>query len=171
MTFDGLQPRLLDRIPFFATVFLAVSLVFQLTPALAMPTLTVNGSNAAITVSAGTTVTLVVQNGPGTADCVTLTGTADSTHQGFAWVSSTSASLPFSLSTTPGTYVFRYWQNCSTQIAVSPTVTVQAGGAPSLTVNSNSAPITVVAGATVIVGIQNGPGNRYDYVALFQPGN
>src|SRR5207237_405493 len=85
--------------------------------------LTVNGSGSAISLAPGSVANLGVQNGPGTADCVTLTSTADSTHQGFAWIPSTSASLPFSLPTTLGTYVFRYWQNCSTQIAVSPTVT------------------------------------------------
>src|SRR5881275_424857 len=73
MTFVRLQSRLLGRIPFFATVFLAVSLVFQLTPALAMPTLTVNGSSAGITVSSGATVTVSIQNGPGNQwDCVSL---------------------------------------------------------------------------------------------------
>src|SRR5207253_2932466 len=94
--------------------------------------LTVNGSNAAIAASGGATVTLLVQNGTVTAsDCVTVTSTADYPHLGVAWVSSTSASLPFSLPTTPGTYVFRYWQNCSTQLATSPVVTV-AGSVSSL---------------------------------------
>src|SRR5439155_3511799 len=118
--------------------------------------LTVNGSNVPITASAGATITLLVQNGPGTvSDCVTLTGAADYSTQRFAWVTSTSASLPFSLPTTPGTYVFRYWQNCNKQLGTSPTVTVQGAGAVSLTVNGSNVAITASTGATVTLLVQN----------------
>src|SRR5207249_2534233 len=77
--------------------------------------------------------TLLVQNGPATvSDCVTLTSASDYIHLGFAWVTSTSASLPFSLPTMPDIYVFRYWQNCFTQIAVSPTVMTMPPVVPSV---------------------------------------
>src|SRR5207245_2054445 len=133
----------------------------------AAPTLTVNGTSGPITVSGGTTVTLVVQNGPVTvSDCVTLTSTADYSTQRFAWVTSTSASLPFSLPTATGTFVFRFWQNCNKQLATSPTVTVQGAGAVSLTVNGSNAGITVSSGATVTLVVQNGPGTVSDCVTL-----
>jgi hypothetical protein len=70
--------------------------------------------------------------------------------------------------TTPGTYEFRFFQNClnARKLATSPTVTAQGGGV-SLTVNGSSAGITVAGGATVTVGVQNGPGTLYDCVGLY----
>jgi hypothetical protein len=38
-------------------------------------------------------------------------------------------------------------------------------------VNGSSTPITVASGATVTVGVQNGPSNVLDWVALYQTGS
>jgi len=136
------------------------------------PTLIVNGTSGPITVSVGTTVTLVVQDGPATgSDCVTLTSTADSAQQGFAWVNGKTATLPFSIPTATGMYVFRFWQYCSTQIAVSSTLTVQSGAVPILLVNGSSTPITVAAGSTIMVVAGNLAANDSNIVALAHPGD
>src|SRR5439155_1592576 len=127
--------------------------------------LTVNGNGSAISLAPGSVVNVGVQNGPGTADCVTLTSTADYIHQGFAWVSGTSASLPFSLPATPGTYVFRYWPLRDALPVLSPTVAVQSAGALSLTVNGSGSAISLAPGSVVNVGVQNGPGTA-DCVTL-----
>src|SRR5207253_651569 len=71
---------------------------------------------------------------------------------------------------TAGTYEFRFWQNCATNPAKSPTVTVQGTVAATVKMNDSSAPITVVPGSTVAVGIQNGPGNPSDCVSLYPAG-
>src|SRR5205807_13431 len=133
----------------------------------AAPTLTVNGTSGPITVSGGTTVTLVVQNGPGTdSDCVTLTSAADYTNQGFAWVTGKTATLPSSLPIATGTFVFRYWQNCDNLLGTCLLVSVQAAGAVSLTVNGGYGAITASGGATVTLLVQNGPGTVSDCVTL-----
>ena len=138
----------------------------------AAPTLTVNGTSGPITVSGGTTVTLVVQNGPGTvSDCVTLDfadfhGFDGTHHQFFAWVTGNTMTVSFPMPTVSGVYATHYWQNCSTQIAVSPTVTVQGSGPVSLTVNGSNAAITVSGGATVTLLVQNGSATASDCVTL-----
>src|SRR2546429_411167 len=70
---------------------------------------------------------------------------------------------------TPGPYEFRFFQHCANaqKLATSPTVTVQSTGGSSLTVNGSSAGITVARGATVNVGVQNGPGTSDDCVGLY----
>src|SRR5437867_4166874 len=45
-----------------------------------------------------------------------------------------------------------------------------AWAAPTLTVNGSDAGITVAVGATVTVGVQNGPGNPLDCVSLYPAG-
>src|SRR5438105_3048260 len=88
--------------------------------------LTINGSSGPITVSVGTTVTLVVQNGSGTvSDCVTLDfvdfhGFDGIHHQFFTWVTANTMTLSLPMPTVTGVYAASYWQNCSAQIAVSP---------------------------------------------------
>src|SRR2546427_81517 len=107
-----------------ATVFLGSWLVVGLAPAFAAPSLTVNGSSAPITVSSSATMTVGVQNGPGTAnDCITLdlAGVVNnSAHLGFAWVTGSPVTLPFTMPGSAGAYAFRYWQGCATQLAISP---------------------------------------------------
>src|SRR5207253_2125819 len=68
---------------------------------------------------------------------------------------------------------FRFWQNCAgniTQLAKSQIVTVSGGAASSLTVNGVTIAIAVAPGATVNLGVQNGPGNPSDCVALYAAG-
>ena len=139
---------------------------FKFTTCTQIPTLTVNGSSAPITVAAGSTVTLGVQNGPGTpSDCVSIFLAVSGDWWGYAFVKVSTATVPFFFGSA-GTYEFHFWQNCTTLLATSPTVTVQGSLIPRLTVNGSSAPITVTGGTTVSVGVQNGPGNQWDCVSL-----
>ncbi len=112
---------------------LATSGDFTLTT-LAAPvaaSLTVNGTSTGITVMGGTTVSVGVQNGPGTAsDCVGLYSTSAALFDpalSLAFVNGSAATLPFVMPTTPGPYEFRFFQNCANarKLATSPTVTVQ----------------------------------------------
>jgi hypothetical protein len=133
--------------------------------------LTVNGSSAPITVAAGSTVTLGVQNGPGTpSDCVSIFKAGSGDWWGYAFVNGSTATMPFFFGTA-GTYEFHFWQRCTTLLTTSPTVTVQGSLIPRLTVNGSSAPITVTGGTTISVGVQNGPGNQWDCVSLNPAGN
>src|SRR5438552_1683722 len=151
----------------------------------AAPTLTVNGNSAGITVVGGAIMNLEVQNGPGNpSDCVALytAGIPDANAIGTSLSSGylngtlilpsvglTSATIPYRMPSTPGPYEFRFWQNCAgniTQLAKSQIVTVSGGAAPSFTINGVTTPITVAVGATVNLGVQNGPGNPSDCMAL-----
>src|SRR5439155_471574 len=90
------------------------------------PILTVNGSGAGITVAGGAIVNVGVQNGPGLpSDCVLLskTGTPESSYVDWFYLSgskntlspwgTTSATLPFTMPSSPGTYEFRFLPSCS----------------------------------------------------------
>src|SRR5207237_1011768 len=93
--------------------------------------LTVNGSSAPLTLAGGTTVTLQAQNAPGSpTDCITLDfldfrGFDGVHHQFFTWVTASTMTTSFAMPTAPGVYAARYWQGCTMQLAISPTVTVQ----------------------------------------------
>jgi len=149
----------------------------------ASATLTVNGSSTPITVVPGAIVTVGVQNGPGNpTDWLGLyqAGAADGAYSNWFYLNGTksapasgvtTASVPFTMPGIAGTYEFRLFANNGfTKLATSPTVTVQSTGGPSLTVNGSSAAITVAPGATVTVGVQNGPGNRADWIGLYPAG-
>src|SRR2546421_519207 len=70
---------------------------------------------------------------------------------------------------TPGTYEFRFFQNCANaqKLATSATVTVQNTVTLSLTVNGSSSAISVASGSVVTLGVQNGPGTSFDCVGLY----
>ena len=147
-------------------------------------TLTVNGSTTAQSVSAGATVTVGVQNGPGNyLDWVALyqTGTPDGSYLSHQYLyGSTSAFLPFTLPATAGTYEFRLFPNNGwTSIAASPTVTVAATAArvaplppttPYLTLNGAPAPVTVAPGATIGINVLNSTGNALDWIGIYPVG-
>jgi hypothetical protein len=143
-------------------------------------TLTANGSSLAISVAAGSTVTVGVQNGPrNPTDWVGLypTGAADTSFLNWFYLNGaksapavgiTTATILFVMPGSSGTYEFRFFQNNGyTKLATSPTVTVQSTGGPNLTVNGSSTGITVARGVTVNVGVQNGPGTTEDCVGLY----
>ena len=60
--------------------------------------------------------------------------------------------------------------NWSTRIASFKFTTCQSGQGPSLTVNGVTTAITVAPGTVVNLGVQNGPGNPSDCVALYAAG-
>ncbi len=49
-------------------------------------------------------------------------------------------------------------------------MTVAPPPPPSVMVNGSSVPITVAAGASFTVAVTNGPGNPWDWLALYQTG-
>jgi hypothetical protein len=135
--------------------------------------LTVNSVSTPITVAGGAIVNVGVQNGPGTSfDCVGLypsSAALNDPYISLSFVTGTTATLLFTMPSSPGPYEFRFFQHCANaqKLATSPTVTVQSPGGPSLTVNGSSAGITVAGGTIVNVGVQNGPGTPGDCVGLY----
>ena len=75
-----------------------------------------------------------------------------------------SATIPFTMPTIPGTYIFRFLANDTLSVlATTGSITVVPGTqGPTVTVTpTNAAP-----GATLNVNVANGPGNVGDWVAL-----
>src|SRR5207244_3833451 len=113
-----------------STTRLATSATVTVTP---LPSVTVS----ATTVSAGGTVTATIANGPSSAgDWVALytTGAADSAYLDWKYLNGSqtrpatgmsSATVPFTMPMTPGTYNVRLFLNDSTtRLATSATITV-----------------------------------------------
>jgi hypothetical protein len=147
-------------------------------------TLMVNGVTTPLTVASGATVTLAVSGGSGgVMDCLAvypagLPDLANGSYIDYRFLNGlktapvtglTSASVSFPMPTPAGPYEFRWWKDCATLAVKSQVVTVGTG-AVSFTVNGVTTPLTVAAGATVNVGVQNGPGNPLDCVALYPAG-
>src|SRR5206468_2219127 len=79
---------------------------------------------------------------------------------------SASATLTFTMPTTGGPFEFRLFANNGlTRLATSPAPTINLV-APAHRVSST----TVNGGATVVVTVSNGPGNRADWVGVFPQG-
>src|SRR5439155_970064 len=130
--------------------------IVQLAPLPPPPT--VNGSSVAITVAPGATVSVGVTSGPGNPkDWLALypTGAADSAYLDWFFLNGTksapavgvtTATVPFTLPHTPGTYEVRFFANNTYQrLGTTPTVTVPPPpGAPaSLTSNTSGYAITL----------------------------
>ena len=135
------------------------------------PSLTVVGST---TVGPGATVQVQVANGPGNPrDWVAFhaSAAADTSYLDWKYLNGTrtapatgltSATLSFTMPTTPGTYNFRFFQNNTyTKLATSATVTVTSS-TPTVTVSTT----TATPGQTIQVTVSNGPGNARDWVGL-----
>jgi hypothetical protein len=161
---------------------------------LATAPVTVAGSTSPATIvpsttsgAPGATVTATVANGPGnTADWIGLysVGAADSTYVDYKYLNGlktvptsgvTSASVTFTMPTTPGTYQFRFFaNNVFTLLATGATITVSGTAPPppppptgaSITVSTTS----VATGAPVTATIANGPANTGDWVGLYMVG-
>ena len=131
----------------------------------------------ATTVAPGATVVVTVANGPGNPrDWLTLNpaSASDQSYLDWKYLNGTrtapatglkSATVSFTMPTTPGTYNFRLLANNTfTKLATSATVTVQsASGPPVVSVNKT----TAVRGSTVQVTVTNGPGNPKDWMSLY----
>ena len=127
---------------------------------------------SATTGTAGGTVMATVTNGPGTAgDWVGLYTTSGIAMQ---WqylngtqvkpaVGFTSATVTFTLPSTPGTYHVRFFNSEYTLVATSASITTTA---PSVTLGAT----TGIAGGTVTAVIANGPGTPGDWVGLYDAG-
>jgi hypothetical protein len=120
------------------------------------------------TIAPGGVVHALVENGPGNAgDWVALYAAGGSIYLDWKYLNGTrtapstgmrTATVDFTLPTTPGNYVLQFYQNNSyTLLATSVTITVAS---VTLTIDSTTAPI-------VRAIIDGGPGNTTDWVALF----
>jgi hypothetical protein len=100
------------------------------------PAVNINGSSVPTVVAHSAVVQLGIQNGPGNATDwlgLYLPGAPNSAYLGYAYVPSgaTSATVPFTMPSTTGTYEFRFFANNEwTLLATSPTVTVGVSTAP-----------------------------------------
>jgi len=122
--------------------------------------------------TAGGTVLATVVNGPGNAgDWVGLYTTSGTAVQ-WQYLNGTqvkpavglpSATVPFTLPSTPGTYQVRLFNATYTLVATSASITTTA---PSVTLGAT----TGVAGGTVTATIANGPGTPGDWVGLYDAG-
>jgi glucose/arabinose dehydrogenase len=149
----------------------------------ATPALTINGSSAAVTVPAGSTINVGVTNGPGNmSDWVMMVpaGSPAQTWGTYMYLSGsktrpaaglTTATVPFTALGGGGQFEFRFYQNDTfTLLATSAVVTVQVV-LPALTINGSSGTVTVAAGSTINVGVTNGPGNMSDWVMMVPAGS
>jgi uncharacterized protein YegP (UPF0339 family) len=137
------------------------------------PTLAVSATSAAM----GELVQVSVADGPGNrTDWVALAsvGSASTSYVDWKYLSNTrtppsagltSAELAFAMPSTPGNYELRFFANNGYNLlATSPAVAVRG---PTLTVS----PSSTTPGASVVVTVAEGPGNRADWVALSQVGS
>jgi glucose/arabinose dehydrogenase len=90
------------------------------------------------------------------------------TPSGALWSTTALLDLPFQISTfgedqAGELYIAQYG-------AAGAISRIKSAASPALSVNGNSTPITVAPGATVTVGVQDGPGNRTDRIALYLTG-
>lgn len=153
------------------------------TTLLAQSSFTVSNAAPQITrelpsVAPGTIVTASVTNGPGNATDWIALAPVGSAFSGFVdWrylngqqsppgAGVTSATVPFTAPSTPGTYELRlYSNNSSNLLATSSSFTVSAT-APSLAAQ----PSLVGPGGGIQVQVANGPGNTGDWVAMYATG-
>jgi hypothetical protein len=165
----------------YVTHHAAAGAVYRIVKGPASPTLTVNASTVPLTVPPGATVQVRAQNGPGQPENwvgLYAHGAADTDYSAWLYLNGTQAlpsvgfsvaTLSFAMPTTAGIYEFRFFKNNAYErLAISPAVT--AGPGATLTVNSSNLPLTVAAGTTVQVGVQNGPGLFGDWVGLYAQG-
>ena len=153
--------------------------------------LTVNGSTGALSVAAGSSLTITITNGPGNVyDWVTIVpvGSADTAYTGIWFLSGTStppssgktnATFPIPAPSTAGEYEVRFLANGKYQrLATSGVITVGAGSPPPpppasgmLTVNGSTDAVAASSGSSLTIRITNGPGNQYDWVTIVPVGS
>jgi cytochrome c5 len=127
------------------------------------------------TVVAGGTVAATVANGPGNSrDWLALYATGGSTYLVWKYLNGsqtvpdagvTSATVPFTMPTTPGTYTVRLHSG-RVLLATSVPITVVAPAPSVLTVG----PTSVSPLGTVTATVASGPGNATDWLALYAEG-
>ena len=136
------------------------------------PSLTFSVSSTTIT--PGGVVSATIVNGPGNAkDWVALYAVGGTIEIDWKFLNgsrtapptgATGATVFFTMPTTPGTYVIRFYANNTyTVLAQSAAITVTAPAVPTFT----ASPATAAPGGTVTGAILNGPGNLMDWVALY----
>ena len=147
--------------------------------------LPVNGSTGAITVAAGSAMSVVVTNGPANPwDYLTVVpvGSPNNLWTGvYQFLNGTTTAPSVGLSnaivsvpapTTPGMYEVRFLENgWYNRLATSGVITVTAPAGPGLTVNGSAGAITVARGSTLSIVVTNGPANSWDYVTVVPAGS
>lgn len=163
---------------------LATSGVVTVEPSPAELTINGTGPPTAVSVGAGTHVTVGVTNGPGNpGDWVALYAAtaADSAFLTWRYLNGTTtlpasgtstAALNVAVPTSAGSYEFRFFAaNGYVRLATSTTMVVSSSTAQ-LDVNGASPPdsVTVAAGSVGVVSVSGGPANPTDWVALYPAG-
>jgi hypothetical protein len=118
------------------------------------------------------TITASITNGPGNAtDWVALYATGASTYLNWKYLNgltiaplagTATASVSFVMPATPGTYTVKFYSG-STLLATSETITVSS---PTLTASATIA----APGDEVTATVASGPGNRTDWIGIYQSG-
>jgi hypothetical protein len=142
-------------------------------------TITVSASAVSLTVSPspvapGGTVTATVANGPANkTDWVALYPEGETGYLTWKYLNGLQtapatgmaiASVPFTMPTTPGNYVIKFWAGPAL-LATSATVTVGSNATVTVT------PTTIGPLGTISVTVGSGPGNATDWVALYATGS
>ena len=81
-------------------------------------------------------------------------------------IGATGATVSFTMPTTPGAYVLRFYANDTYTILATAPITVTTSGTLTFTVSST----TVAPGATVTTTVANGPANATDWVGVYAVG-
>jgi uncharacterized protein YegP (UPF0339 family) len=136
-----------------------------------------------LVVATSANVTVGVAGGPAnTTDWVGLYLVGGSDNPALAWkylngsqsppgMGSTSASLTFTMQSTPGRYEFRFFANNGyTRLATSTHVVTTSTASVSVDSIAVGSPVTVAPSANVTVGVAGGPANTTDWVALYPVG-
>jgi len=134
---------------------------------------------SATTVAPGASITATVVGGPGNAkDWVALYAAGSTIELDWKFLNGsrtapatgvTSATLPFTLPTTPGNYTLKFYSNDTYNVlaTITPITVSSAAGPLAFTVSES----VVAPGATVTATIANGPGNATDWVGLYRVGS
>jgi hypothetical protein len=146
------------------------------------PTITVGAQTLTLTLSVTTVapggiVSATIAGGPGNVkDWVALYTVGGTSEHDWKFLNglktapaagTPDATVTFTMPTTPGTYVLRFYSNDTyTLLASSAPITVTAPGTLTLLVSAT----TVTGGATVTATVANGPANAMDWVGLYAVG-
>ena len=145
------------------------------------PIMTVAAASLTFTLSATTAapggiVTATIAGGPGNRkDWVALYAVGGSIELDWKFlnglrtaptVGASGATVSFTMPTTPGAYVLRFYANDTYTVLATAPITVTTSGSLTFTVSST----TVAPGATVTTTVANGPANATDWVGVYAVG-
>ncbi|HKR79673.1 MAG TPA: hypothetical protein VJR69_08200 [Nitrospira sp.] len=137
-------------------------------------------STSSASVPAGASISVTVSNGPGNATDWVGVYPSTAPNTGYvAWkylngttsppsTGQKSASLTFTMPSTPGTYQFRFLANNGYNLlATSPNVVAGGGSTSNASPTISTSSASVPAGAFISVTVSNGPGSPTDWVGVY----